>query len=120
MKAYNVPGISVAVIDNYQIVWAKGFGVIGAGSSAPVKTNTLYQAGSISKPVAATGALALVEAGKLSLDEDVNRKAENVESAGERVHQGPESHAAAADVAHRRAHRTWISGVRRRCADADA
>lgn len=74
LKAYNVPGISVAVIDNYQIVWAKGFGVIGAGSRAPVKTNTLYQAGSISKPVAATGALALVEAGKLSLDEDVNLK----------------------------------------------
>ncbi len=74
MKAYNVPGISVAVIDNYQIVWAKGFGVIGTGSTFPVKTNTLYQAGSISKPVATTGALALVEAGKLSLDEDVNRK----------------------------------------------
>src|ERR1700674_1950700 len=53
MKAYNVPGLSVAVIDNYQIVWAKGFGVIGTGSSTPVKTSTLFQAGSISKPVAA-------------------------------------------------------------------
>ncbi|MBI2681152.1 MAG: serine hydrolase [Candidatus Solibacter usitatus] len=74
MKAYNVPGLSVAVIDNYQIVWAKGFGTIGPGSSEPVKTSTLFQAGSISKPVAAAGALVLVEAGKLSLDEDVNRK----------------------------------------------
>ena len=74
MKAYNVPGLSVAVIDNYRIVWAKGFGTIGPGSSAPMKTSTLFQAGSISKPVAAAGALVLVEAGKLSLDEDVNRK----------------------------------------------
>src|SRR5260221_14663491 len=74
MKAYNVPGLSVAVIENYKIVWAKGFGVIRPGSSAPVKTSPLFQAGSISKPVAATGAMALVEAGKLSLDEDVNQK----------------------------------------------
>lgn len=74
MKAYNVPGTSIAVIENYTIVEAKGYGVIGAGSKTPVTTHTLYQAGSISKPVAATGALLLVEQGKLSLDEDVNRK----------------------------------------------
>jgi CubicO group peptidase (beta-lactamase class C family) len=37
-------------------------------------TETLFQAGSISKPVAATAALHLVEAGTLSLDEDVNHK----------------------------------------------
>ncbi len=43
-------------------------------SSTPVTTKTLFQAGSISKPVAATGALSLVEQGKLSLDDDVNKK----------------------------------------------
>ncbi len=74
MQVYNVPGLSVAVIDNYQIAWAKGYGVIETGSSTPVGTGTLFQAGSISKPVAATAALALVEKGKLSLDEDVNQK----------------------------------------------
>jgi CubicO group peptidase (beta-lactamase class C family) len=74
MNAYNVPGLSVAVIDNYKIVWTKGYGVIGTGSSTPVQTNTLFQAGSISKPVAATAALALVQKGKLSLDEDVNQR----------------------------------------------
>jgi CubicO group peptidase (beta-lactamase class C family) len=41
---------------------------------APVTTKTLFQAGSISKPVAATGMLAMVQQGKLSLDEDVNAK----------------------------------------------
>jgi CubicO group peptidase (beta-lactamase class C family) len=74
MQVYNVPGLSVAVIDNYQIAWAKGYGVIETGSSTPVGTGTLFQAGSISKPVAATAALSLVEKGKLSLDEDVNQK----------------------------------------------
>jgi CubicO group peptidase (beta-lactamase class C family) len=74
MQAYNVPGVSVAVIDNYHIVWAKGYGVIGTGSSTPVGTGTLFQAGSISKPVAATATLALAEKGKLSLDEDVNQQ----------------------------------------------
>jgi CubicO group peptidase (beta-lactamase class C family) len=74
MDAYKVPGLSVAVVDDYQIVWAKGYGVIEPGSKKAVNPHTLFQAGSISKPVAATGALALVEQGKLSLDEDVNKK----------------------------------------------
>lgn len=74
MKAYNVLGMSIAVIDKYEIVEAKGYGVIEVGSKKPVTTHTLYQAGSISKPVAATGALRLVEQGKLSLDEDVNQQ----------------------------------------------
>jgi CubicO group peptidase (beta-lactamase class C family) len=74
MKLYNVPGLSVAVIDDYKVVWAKGYGVIETGSSTPVTPKTLFQAGSISKPVAATGALYLVEHGKLALDENVNAK----------------------------------------------
>ena len=74
MKLYNVPGLSLAVIENYKIVDTKAYGVIAPGSTTPVTTRTLFQAGSISKPVAATGALSLVEQGKLSLDENVNDK----------------------------------------------
>jgi CubicO group peptidase (beta-lactamase class C family) len=74
MKLFNVPGLSVAVIDNYKIVWAKGYGVTGPGASTRVTTHTLFQAGSLSKPVATAGALYLVQEGKLSLDEDVNKK----------------------------------------------
>jgi CubicO group peptidase (beta-lactamase class C family) len=74
MKLYNVPGLSIAVIDDYKMVWAKGYGVIETGSSTPVTAKTLFQAGSISKPVAATGALNLVEHGKLVLYENVNEK----------------------------------------------
>jgi CubicO group peptidase (beta-lactamase class C family) len=74
MEAFKVPGLSVAVIDNYKIAWAKGFGVTEPGGRAPITPKTLFQAGSISKPVAAAGALWLVEHGKLALDEDVNQK----------------------------------------------
>src|SRR5215467_7994626 len=74
MKLYNDPGLSVAVIDAYKIAWAKAYGTTESGGATAVTTKTLFQAGSISKPVAATGMLALVQAGKLSLDEDVNVK----------------------------------------------
>ena len=74
MATFKVPGLSMAVIDDYQIAWTKTYGVTDAGSNKVVTTTTLFQAGSISKPVAATGALVLVEQGKLSLDEDVNLK----------------------------------------------
>jgi CubicO group peptidase (beta-lactamase class C family) len=69
-----VPGVSVAVINNGKLEWAKGYGVVEAGGTTPVTPETLFQAASISKPVAALAALALVEQGKLSLDENVNAK----------------------------------------------
>jgi CubicO group peptidase (beta-lactamase class C family) len=72
MEEYNVPGLSLAVIDDFKIAWAKGYGVTAAGGKSPVTLRTMFQAGSVSKPVAAVGALALVEHGKLILDEDVN------------------------------------------------
>jgi CubicO group peptidase (beta-lactamase class C family) len=73
MRYYHVPGISLAVIDDFRIVFAGGYGVKEFGGTQAVDTTTLFLAGSISKPVFATGALALVEQGKLSLDADVNR-----------------------------------------------
>lgn len=74
MAHYKVPGVSIAVINDGKIEWAKGYGVTEAGGSTPVKPETMFQAASISKPVAAMGMLALVEKGLLSLDEDVNAK----------------------------------------------
>lgn len=72
MRYYHVPGVSIAVVDGDRVVWAKGFGVKAFGGSEPVDTSTLFLAGSISKPVFATGVLKLVEEGKLDLDKDVN------------------------------------------------
>ncbi|MBS1796310.1 MAG: serine hydrolase [Acidobacteria bacterium] len=72
MKHYKVPGLSIAVIDDYRIAWAKGYGLMDAEKTRPVTTGTLFQAGSISKPVTAVGAMKLVETGRLALDENVN------------------------------------------------
>jgi CubicO group peptidase (beta-lactamase class C family) len=72
MAALRVPGVSVAVLNNGAIEWARGFGVTKIGGPA-VSTETLFQAGSISKPVAATAVLYLVQSGKLDLDTDVNQ-----------------------------------------------
>ena len=63
MQKYSIPGLNVAIIDNYKVAWAGGFGVTAPGSTDPVTTSTLFQAGSISKPVAAVGAMWLVEQG---------------------------------------------------------
>lgn len=68
------PGISIAVINDGAIEWARGYGVTEAGTDTPVTSRTLFQAASISKPVAALAALRLVEKGALGLDEDVNAK----------------------------------------------
>jgi CubicO group peptidase (beta-lactamase class C family) len=74
MDAFHVPGLSVAVVRDYRVAWARAYGVTEPGGSAPVTIKTLFQAGSISKPVAAAGALWLVERGSLSLDENVNAR----------------------------------------------
>ena len=72
MAQRHIPGLSLAVIQDGRIVYARAYGVTDPGGSVPVTTSTLFQAGSISKSVAALGALHLVEAGKLPLDRDVN------------------------------------------------
>ena len=74
MAYYNVPGVSIVVINNGEIEWAKGYGIVEAGGRTPVTPRTRFQAASISKPVTAMAALALVQQGALSLDEDVNRQ----------------------------------------------
>ena len=74
MQDLGMPGVSVAVIDEGKVVLTRAYGLRDTVEKTPVTTETLFQAGSISKPVAALGALRLVQEGKLSLDEDVNAK----------------------------------------------
>jgi CubicO group peptidase (beta-lactamase class C family) len=72
MAHYAVPGVSVAVFSNGSIEWAQGYGVLEAGRSAAVTPETVFQACSISKHVAAVGVLRLVQQGLIDLDTDVN------------------------------------------------
>ncbi len=72
MAHYAVPGVSIAVIHDFQIEWAKGYGVLRAGGEDPVTTESLFHAGSVAKPVSAAAAMTLVERGLLDLDSNVN------------------------------------------------
>lgn len=74
MKHYKVPGLSIAVIKDFKVDWAKAYGVTDVETSEKVMTDTIFQAASISKPVAAMVAMKKVEEGKLSLDENINNK----------------------------------------------
>ncbi len=72
MKHYGVPGVTIAVIKDHEIVWSKAYGIMDKESNEPVVLNTLFQAGSISKPVASYGALKLVDNKEIDLEENVN------------------------------------------------
>ncbi|GAB3259565.1 serine hydrolase domain-containing protein [Chitinimonas naiadis] len=72
MAFHQVPAVSIAVINNGRIEWARAYGVLDGASQRPASTRTLFQAASISKTVSAIGALRLVERGKLALDDAVN------------------------------------------------
>ena len=74
MAFYQVPAVSIALINGGQIEWARAYGLADAASQRAATTTTLFQAASVSKAVTAIGALNLVERGKLALDGDVNRQ----------------------------------------------
>jgi CubicO group peptidase (beta-lactamase class C family) len=73
MRRQGIPGISLAVIEHREVLWAQGFGWRDVQRRLAVDTNTRFQAGSISKPVTALAVLGLSAAGKVDLDADVNR-----------------------------------------------
>ena len=72
MQKLGVPGMSIAVIRDFDIHWSRGYGLADVTSQAKVEPDTLFQAASISKPVAAMAVLKAVQDGKFTLDQDVN------------------------------------------------
>jgi CubicO group peptidase (beta-lactamase class C family) len=72
LQKVRVPGVSIAVIRNFAVHWAKAYGVADVETGRPVRDDTLFQAASISKPVTAMAALGLVQEGRFSLDDDIN------------------------------------------------
>ena len=74
MKHWKVPGLSIAVVKDFKVDWARSYGVKDVDTKEPVTTESLFQAGSISKPVAAMVALKRVQDGKITLEENINNK----------------------------------------------
>lgn len=73
MKHYKVPGVSIAVVNNFKVEWAKGYGLADTLKKTPVTPETMFSAGSISKLVMAAAAFQLVQEQKISLDEPINQ-----------------------------------------------
>jgi serine beta-lactamase-like protein LACTB, mitochondrial len=73
MSTTHAPGVSVAVVENAELEWAGGFGFADLENQVPATEFTLYRLASISKSLSATGAMGLVEKGKLDLDEPVQK-----------------------------------------------
>jgi CubicO group peptidase (beta-lactamase class C family) len=72
MQRFRVPGVSIAVIKDGRIHWAKGYGVADVTTGRLVDTGTVFQAASISKPAFAMTVAKLAQDGRISLDADVN------------------------------------------------
>ncbi|MBL8271933.1 serine hydrolase domain-containing protein [Steroidobacter sp.] len=72
MAYWKVPGMSIAVIRDGKLAWAKAYGVLQVGAPGKVDTQTMFSVGSVSKVGAAALTLRMVDAGKLDLDADVN------------------------------------------------
>lgn len=73
LAAFEVPGVAVALVRDGQLTWSKGYGQADTARSVPVTPSTVFQVGSISKPVTAWGVMRLVQQGKLDLDAPVER-----------------------------------------------
>jgi len=72
MEYYNTPGVSIAVVNNYQIEWAKAYGIMDANTGEPVTTETIFEAASTSKLITAVMALQFVQKDLIELDKNVN------------------------------------------------
>lgn len=73
MAAQGVEGLSVALIDHEEIVWAQGFGWADRAAGKPVAPDTTFHIGSVSKLFVTAAVMALVEDGKVDLDAPVVR-----------------------------------------------
>ncbi|MEM1182181.1 MAG: serine hydrolase [Acidobacteriota bacterium] len=72
MERYRAPAVSLAVWDDYSIVWTAAFGLADVEAGVEATPETLFQAGSISKPVAAAAVLESWQRGELDLDAPIN------------------------------------------------
>jgi CubicO group peptidase (beta-lactamase class C family) len=71
LKFYNIPSVSIAIINNGHLEWAKAYGYASISDDKKADTSTLYQAASLSKSINAVAIMRLIQERKLSLDEDI-------------------------------------------------
>ena len=72
MAKFNTKGLSIAIVDDQQIIWMRGFGFADAAGNKPASAQTVYRIGSLSKLFTATEVMKLAESGKLDIDQPLN------------------------------------------------
>jgi CubicO group peptidase (beta-lactamase class C family) len=85
MTKRHIPGLSLAVVQNGELVLAKGYGMANVELAVPATADTLYQIGSITKPFTATAIMMLVLEGKLALDDPISKHLPNTPDAWKAV-----------------------------------
>src|ERR1044071_6769525 len=73
MQKQHIPGLSIAVVRNGEIVKVEGYGLANIELAVPAKPETIYQSGSVGKQFTATAVMMLVEEGKLGLDDQISK-----------------------------------------------
>ena len=81
MQSQHIPGLALAVNKDGQIALAQGYGLANVELQVPVKPETVFQSGSMGKQFTATAVMMLVEDGKISLDDRINKYLKNVPQA---------------------------------------
>jgi CubicO group peptidase (beta-lactamase class C family) len=73
MTEYDIPGVGLAVVQNGQVAYTKGYGVRDVTTGAPVTPNTQFAIGSVTKSFTALGVMLLVQQGRVKLDDPVTK-----------------------------------------------
>lgn len=73
MESQKIPGLSIAVVRNGEIIKAKGYGFANLELNVPASPETIYQSGSVGKQFTAAAVMMLVEEGKLALDDNISK-----------------------------------------------
>lgn len=76
MQSQHIPGLSVAVIKDGTLIKAEGYGLANIEHGIPVRSDTVFKIGSVSKQLIATGIILLVQDGKIAVDDKVSRHLE--------------------------------------------
>ena len=111
MAKYKVKGLSIAVIQDYKIAWAKGYGWADEAEKRPMTTETLFEPGSISKTLNALGILKLAQEKKLDLYADINTYLKSWKFPYDSLSKGKKNNPGQFAEPHRRVVHTWLPGA---------
>ena len=81
MESFHLPGLSLVVVKDGQVIKVQGYGVADVERRIPAKPETVYKIGSVSKQFIATGIMLLAQDGRLRIDEPISKYLEGTPAA---------------------------------------